>query len=96
MWAVVDTTWEQEITFLKRAPDNPAMHRIAGLFGQFELNRTPRFLLHKNSTLFDAASLTHITDTQSHQITASELAVNGQVEKSQIAYLFLQLEPGPD
>ena len=56
----------------------------------------PGFLLHDHGPLPDASSNRDVADPQGHQITATELAVNGHVEQRQIAYLFIELEQGPD
>jgi len=61
-------------------PGDPDIDCLACLFGQFKLDRATGFLLHDNGTLFDTARHEDIADSQSHQITAAELAVNSQIE----------------
>ena len=75
---------------------HPCMDSFPGLLGQFKLNRTPRFLLHNNSTLSDAAGHDNITDPQGHQVTTAELAINGQVKQRQVTSLSMDLQLNSD
>jgi hypothetical protein len=77
-------------------PCDPDIDGLACLLGQFKLDRATGFLLHDNGTLFDTARHEDIADSQSHQITAPELAVDGQVEQGQVARFPKDLKPYSD
>ena len=66
---------------------DPGSNHLAGLFGQFKLDRSPRFLLHYKGALFDTVPGDNITEPQGHQIVTAEFAVDGEVEQGQVPWL---------
>jgi hypothetical protein len=94
--AGMDAAWEQIFSLVQCMLRHPGVDCLPGLLGQFKLNGTTSFLLHNNGTLSDAAGYDNITDPQGHQVTTAELAVNGQVEESQVSRLPMDLEQDSD
>lgn len=69
----------------------PVLDRDAGLLGDLELNRLACLLLNDSGAVSNAVAGAHIVDLQSHKIAASEYAIDGQIEKSEVARSVLQL-----
>ena len=67
----------------------------SGLFGDFELNRSSCFLLENCRPVAHPAADTHVIGLHPDEIATPELAVDGEVEQSEVAFLPLQLEPDP-
>jgi hypothetical protein len=63
----------------------PGLDRGAGLIGDLELNR-PACLAVSNSV-----AGANIVDLQPHKVAASEFAIDGKIEKSEVARSVLQL-----
>jgi hypothetical protein len=59
---------------------NPGEHRFTGRLRDFELNRPLRFLLHDDRARGESIPVSDIAHTQLHEITATQLAVDGQIE----------------
>src|SRR5439155_21479359 len=74
----------------------PGSDRGSGLFGDFELDRPARLFLNDGGAVSDPAAGTDIVDLQSHEVTASELAIDGEIEQGKVARPALQLKPDPD
>jgi hypothetical protein len=71
----------------------PIMDRGSGLLGDFELDRSPRLFLNHGATVPHPATSLHVVDLQADKIAASELAVDREVEQSEISFPALQLKP---
>src|SRR5260370_9066832 len=74
----------------------PGSDRGSGLFGNFELDRSAGLLLNNRGAVSDPAAGADIVDLQPDEVTASELAVDGEIEQGKIARPTLQLQPDPD
>jgi len=70
--------------------------RPRGLFGDFELNRPARLSLNDGGAVSDPATGADVVDLQPHEVTASELAIDGEIEQGKVARSVLELEPDPD
>jgi hypothetical protein len=59
---------------------DPDEDRFSGRLRDFELNGTLGFLLHDDGSRSDSITVCDISDAQLHEIAASQLAVDGQIE----------------
>jgi hypothetical protein len=66
------------------------------LFRDLELHRAVGFLLHDDRSGSHPIALRHIANLQPEEITASQLAVDGQVEKRKVPNSIGQLKADPD
>src|SRR5207244_1399361 len=74
----------------------PGSDRGLGLFGDFELDRPARLFLNNGGTVSDPAAGADIVDLQPHEVTASKLAIDGEIEQGKVARPAFQLKPDPD
>jgi hypothetical protein len=63
------------------------------LLGNFELNRSGGFLLNYRRSITHSAAGTQVIDVQPDEVTAPGLAVDGEVEQSQVTPAVLLPEP---
>jgi hypothetical protein len=56
------------------------LDRGPSLRGNFELHRSPRFLLNYGAAVADPAARPYVIDLQAEKIAAAELAVDRKVE----------------
>lgn len=75
---------------------NPGGNRIAGWFGQFKLDGAAGLLLDDHSALSHTATGDNVADSQGYQVTASQLAVNRQIEQGLITPFPFDLESDTD
>ena len=75
---------KQEILRLQSGLGNPRQHRLPSWFGDFKLDRAPCLLLKHERTHCHYLAVADIAHSQLHQITSSKLAVDRQIEQSQI------------
>jgi hypothetical protein len=66
---------------------NPVAHRLSGLLGDFKLNRLPRLLLHHHCSSGYGRTMSNISDSNLDEVTASQFAIDGKVEQSQVTDL---------
>ena len=69
----------------------PDLDRGAGLLGDLELNRPACLLLNDGGAVSNSAPGANIVDLQPHEVAASEFAIDGKIEKSEVARSVLQL-----
>src|SRR5262244_1510571 len=74
----------------------PVLDRGPSLRGNFELHRSPRFLLDYGAAVADLHARPYVMDLQAEEIAAPELAVNRKVEQGKVAFGALELEPDPN
>jgi hypothetical protein len=67
------------------------LDRGAGLLGDLELNRPARLLLNDSGPVSNSAAGANNVDLQPHKVAASEFAIDGKIEKSEVARSVLQL-----
>jgi hypothetical protein len=87
---------EQELAGLLAGRPDVVVHRLAGLFGQFEPDRPPGLFLAYGRSIAGITIRCNVLDLESDDIAASQLAVDGQIEHRQITRSLLDLELGPD
>jgi hypothetical protein len=69
----------------------PGLDRGAGLLGDLELNRPACLLLIDSGAVSNSVAGANIVDLQPHKVAASEFAIDGKIEKSEVARSVLQL-----
>jgi hypothetical protein len=70
--------------------------RLSGLFGEFEPNRTAGLLLPHRGTVERISRRGDILDLEGNNITATQLAVDRQIEHRKIAGAAFDLKLGAD
>jgi hypothetical protein len=83
---------KQIVLALERRASNPHQDRLAGRFGDFELDRPLSFLLHDDGAGGDAITVGNIPNPQLHQIAAAQFAVDRQVEQGEFALALTEFE----
>jgi hypothetical protein len=74
----------------------PGSDRGSGPFGNFELTRPARLFLNDGCAVSNTAASADIVDLWSDEITASELAIDGEIEQREVTRSLLELEPHPN
>jgi hypothetical protein len=67
----------------------PILDRSTGLLGQLELNGAAGFLLNHDGAVADA----DVIHLQPHEVAASSLAVDGEIEHGEVAHAAFDLKP---
>lgn len=75
---------------------DPRQDGIACVFGQFKLHRSLGLALDHRNALWHAIIFYPVRHRQSGKITAAQLAIDGDLEQSQIAQIARAFEPCPD
>lgn len=71
---------------------NPFVKSIARGLCDLELHRSPCLVLHHHCARRHLLAVANISDPQAHKVTPAQLAVDAQIEKSQLANPALDLE----
>src|SRR5918999_3258609 len=87
---------KQELVGPKLCLVDPGKNGLPGLFRDLELHRAVGFLLHDDRSGRHPITLRHVANPQPDEITAAQLAVDGQVEKSKVPNSIGQLKSDPD
>jgi hypothetical protein len=66
------------------------------LLGDLELNGLVGFLLHNRRAFQRLVTMSHIPYFELDKVTASQFAVNGQIEQGQLPEIVGELQPDPD
>jgi hypothetical protein len=75
---------------------DPIADCCSGLFGDFELDRSAGFPLDHRGAVPDSAPDAHVVDLEPHEVTAPQLAIEGQIEQSEVASTLFELKPDAD
>src|SRR3954452_18213404 len=86
------TAWKQVWPLAGAEGDHPLSDRAARLRRDLELHGTACLFLDDRRSVANPSAGTHVIDPQPHQVAASELAIDGQIEHRKIALTPLQLE----
>ena len=79
--------------------DEIAQHAIdcaTSLLRHFELDRPPGLLLDHGGAIPHPASDVYVIDLQRDEIAAAQLAIDREIEQSEVALPTLQLKPDPN
>ena len=75
---------------------DPLLNSPSGIGRKFELNRSPRLLLDNGGPLECSSAVDDISDLETHEVTASELAVDRKIEQSKVSRVLVELESDAD
>ena len=75
---------------------DPIAECCSGFFGDFELDRSAGFALDYRGAVPDSAPDAHVADLEPNEVTAPQLAVEGQIEQSEVASTVFELKPDAD
>jgi hypothetical protein len=73
-----------------------SLNGISCLLCNLEADGLLRLVLHHQGAGDGMATMRHVADLQSDKVTASELAVDGEVEHCQLADAMFKVEPNPE
>ncbi len=74
----------------------PCRDRLASPLGDLEPNRFSRLALDDRCALLDMAGRVDVCDHELHQVAAAKLAVDGEIEESEVSDLVRNLETDTD
>ncbi len=83
---------EQEVGCVQARLPDPCRHALTSLFGNLELYRPLRLLLHDRRAASDVLAVTNVAHPQLRQITCPKLAVDGEIEHCQIPHAGRKLQ----
>src|ERR1700722_858584 len=89
-------TWKQIILWAYPRGADPGSQRLPGVLSDLELHRALGLLLHNYRARSDDISTTYIPHAQPHQITRSQLAVDGEIEECKLTGAVPDLQSYPD
>jgi len=89
-------TSEQELAGPLVGDFQIVIDRLAGLFGQFKSDWPSRLLLSHRCTVRRVSARSDILDLDRDDVTATELAVDRQIEHGEVPSAAFDLEFGPD
>jgi hypothetical protein len=93
---VMKTAREEVLPVPWNAIGDPIADCCSGLFGDFELDRSAGFPLDHRGAVPNSAPDAYVADLEPHEVTAPQLAVEGQIEQSEVASTFFELKPDAD
>jgi hypothetical protein len=70
---------------------DPCRNRRVGRLGQFELNRSLRLALHDHCSRQNLITVGNVANTQGHEVAASQIALDCQIEHSNVPNVVLVL-----
>ena len=74
----------------------PLLNRLTRMLRDLESDGLAGFLLNDRGPRHDGFAVNHVARSQLHQIAGSQLAVDRQIEKREIAYSALDFQQDPD
>jgi hypothetical protein len=92
----MESAWPEVVTAKHRRAFDPALHGFSCLFSDLELDGPLGLALHDRSTFFHMARHQDISHLEPHEITASELAVDGHIEEGKVANVIGDLKAHAD
>jgi hypothetical protein len=90
------TACEQELAGLLVGSLEIFIDRLAGLFGQFKSDRSAGLLLAYGCTIRSVSARGDIVDFDRHDIAATKLAVDREIEHREVSDATFDLEFRPD
>jgi hypothetical protein len=90
------TAWEQALAGLSIADPKVIVNSLPRYFGQLEANRPTGLPLSDVGSVNCVSVGRYVIDAESDKIAAAQLAIDGEVEKRQVTYPPLHLQPGTD
>jgi hypothetical protein len=96
VWLVMKSAREEVLPVRWNAIGDPIAECRSGLFSDFELDRSAGFPLDYRGAVPDSAPDAHVADLEPNEVTAPQLAVEGQIEQSEVASTLFELKPDAD
>jgi hypothetical protein len=94
--AFVATTGEEEVAGLPSGQSQVVVDSLSRLVGELEPDRPARLLLTDGGAIHGITTRGHILDADGDHVAAAQLAVDCQIEESEIPLLTLHLQLGSD
>lgn len=94
--SVVEPAREQEGATDHLGPRHPGRDRSTGVLRDFELNGALRLALDDGDAFADLIADNEVGDPETDEVTAAQLAVDGQVEQREIAQIARKFEASAD
>ena len=91
-----NATRKEELLRLQMSGRDPRGDRIPRLLGDLKLHRSLSLPLHHNRAGCDMTTLDHVVNAKPYQVTASQLAVDSEVEQREFPDPMVQLQSNPD
>ena len=88
--------WEQPSVQIAAPSIEPVSERAACLRGNFELHGAAGLLLDNRGAPFQRAGRHDVRQPQRHNVAASQLAIQGNVEQRQVTHAALDLKAHAD
>ena len=95
VWTIA-TTGEQELARLPSRQPQVLVDGQTRLVGQLEPHRPARLLLSDGRSVHRVAARRHVIDAHGDDVTAAQLAVDGEIEERKIALPVRHLQLRPD
>ncbi len=92
----IDPARKQRLALMQVLLLQPAPHSLPGLLCDLELNGPPRLPLHDRSSAPHPAIEGYIVNPKRDEVAGSQLAVERQIQQSQVANSVRNLEPDPN
>lgn len=96
MGRCTDPTAEQILVRMWLVLKQQCTNRLARVFGDLELDGSARLLLDDSGSRFYVSAGGDIADFEPDQITASQLAVDREVEQRKISDIAIEFKSCPD
>ena len=93
---MVGAAWGRVVFECSTPVFKPSLEAGASRFEQLEPDRPARLLLRDSGSRSHPAAADEFSDPDFHHVTASQLAVDGQVEQRTVAETPFSIEPEPD
>jgi hypothetical protein len=74
----------------------PIANCCPGLFGDLKLDRPPGFLLDYRGAVLHSVPDAYVAHPNPHEVAAPQLAVDGEIEQSEVASALFKLRPDPN
>src|SRR5690349_19426546 len=85
MGRIVKSSGEEEVLRLQASELDPRLHGLSGGRRDLELNRPLGFVLDDYGACGHLLAVTHVPNLEGDKVTATQLAVDAEVEESQFA-----------
>ena len=72
---------EKKLVILEFGMGDPSSQGLSGVFGDLKLDGPLSFLLEHNGAVHDGVTMCDIGNMQSHEVTAPQFAIDGEVEE---------------
>jgi len=88
---IMNAAWEEVLGAPWGLIGKPIADCCSGLFGDLELDRPAGFSLDYRGTVLHPAPDAHVAHPEPHEVAAPQLAVDGEIEQSEIASALFKL-----